>query len=166
MNFGEFATRLTIHAALTLYAISLIVRITKRDVDRPSALVRWSWTLGFVAFAAHMICAFHFYHDWSHAAAYDATGRDTEELFGVNWGGGLYFNYAFSVVWLADVLRLWMRRPQAAWARYALHLFMFFIAFNATVVFESGIVRRVGIALTSVLVALWVFPVSFANGRA
>jgi len=37
----------------------------------------------------------------------------------------------------------------------ALHLFFFFIVFNATVVFESGAVRWVGLALCVGLASLW-----------
>lgn len=34
-------------------------------------------------------------------ALYQETAQLTAEVFGVNWGGGLYFNYVFTAVWVA-----------------------------------------------------------------
>ena len=35
----------------------------------------------------------HWEHDWSHAAALEHTANQTQDVVGVHWGGGLYFNY-------------------------------------------------------------------------
>ena len=31
------------------------------------------------------------------------SARQTAEVFGLDWGGGLYVNYAFTAAWVADV---------------------------------------------------------------
>ena len=48
--------------------------------------------------------------------SYEATARQTAELFRIRWGGGLYFNYVFTAVWAADVLWMWAK-PEAYRAR-------------------------------------------------
>src|SRR5262249_53268697 len=50
-----------------------------------SPLARWLNSFGCLAFIAHVVCAFQFYHHWSHAAAYADTARRTGELTGWNW---------------------------------------------------------------------------------
>ncbi|MBL8848547.1 MAG: hypothetical protein JNG89_02645, partial [Planctomycetaceae bacterium] len=67
------------------------------------AEVLWS-AAGWLLLAAHVLCAFHFQHHWSHAEAYAHTARRTAETVGWNWGGGLYVNYAAIALWGADVL--------------------------------------------------------------
>ena len=80
-------------------------------------------------------------------------------------GGGLYVNYVFTLVWIGDVLWWWAEAwrnpqplsPRAAtirrWTKGAIHAFLGFIAFNATVVFATGFSRWFGIA-ACVLLAL------------
>src|SRR6185369_7365626 len=99
-------------------------------------------------------------HGWSHVNAYRETVRQTAERFGTHWGGGLYFNYLFTLAWVADAAWWWLRgaarygsRPR--WVGAVLHGFMFFMAFNGTVVFESGATRWVAVGVTVVLVSLW-----------
>ena len=72
---------------------------------------------------------------------------------------GLYVNYVFTYVWLADVTWWWAaaasyrRRPR--WVEWTVHGFMGFIAFNATVVFASGFSRWFGIAACVLLASVW-----------
>lgn len=154
-------TRWTIRIALALYVAALAARPATR-------LRRWAWTLGCLFYLAHVGAAFQFYHHWSHAAAYRHTARRTAEVVGLNWGGGLYWNYAFTVVWLADVVWMWVW-PESYRSRWrgAIYGFLGFMAFNATVVFETGLVRRAGLAGTVLLVLLlwtrrrWVFLGAF-----
>jgi len=103
-------------------------------------------------YLAHVVAAFHFYHGWSHAAAYEHTARRTAEVVGLDWGGGLWWNYAFGAVWLGDIL--W-RRGRPAWLGVAVQAFLAFMAFNATVVFETGAIRWLGLAATGVLLTTW-----------
>ena len=153
MNAGELLTRWTIRVALALYVASL----ASRGVAPKGSRV--AWTAGCLAYLVHVACAFEFYHHWSHAEAYAFTEQQTAAVVGLDWGGGLYVNYAFTLVWLADVCWWWagieryQARPRAiAWA---VHGFMGFIAFNATVVFASGFSRWFGIAACVLLAVVW-----------
>src|SRR3954470_19546310 len=102
MLHGEFATKVTVWLALAAYAIAtaLIVRSSPR--------ARWLWTVGCGFYVAHVLCAFAFFHHWSHAAAYEETARQTRALIGWDWGGGLFVNYLFTLVWVADLLWWWL----------------------------------------------------------
>ena len=78
----------------------------------------------------------HCEHDWSHAAAYEHTTQQTKDIVGINWGGGLYFNYAMLVLWAADVGLQW--RQSEGQRHFVSRLNEWFCAFmllNATVVF-------------------------------
>ncbi len=119
---------------------------------------RWAWTAGLIAYLTHVAAAFAFRHGWSHDAAFRETARRTDELFGVQSGAGLYFNYAFTAVWLADVVWLWTSgdtyRTRPRWISVSIHAFMAFMFFNATVVFASGWVRWLGVAATAILLVV------------
>src|SRR5690348_10320723 len=63
----------------------------------------WSrriWTVGYVFFVAHVACAFHFYHHWSHRAAFESTAEQTEQQLGFRFGEGIYVSYAFTLLWM------------------------------------------------------------------
>jgi hypothetical protein len=117
---------------------------------------RWTWTTGLAAYLLHVAAAFSLHHHWSHDAALRDTARQTNAMFGVDSGFGLYFNYAFTAIWLADVAWMWLRpdsyRKRASWLAVSIHAFMAFMFFNATVVFASGWTRWLGLAAT-VLIA-------------
>jgi hypothetical protein len=104
-------------------------------------------------------CAYHFYHKWSQADAYRETARQTAEVTGFDWGGGLFINYALIIGWIIDVA-LWGRgleayRSRPQWLAAAWQGFLFFIVFNATVVFKTGPLRWIGLALCLWLAFLW-----------
>jgi hypothetical protein len=147
--------RWSVRIAIALYVAALVLRLSANDRRSHIDLSRLAWTAGCVAFLIHVVCAFHFVHSWSHAAAYAETARQTAELVGLDWGGGLYANYAFAAVWLADVFWAWMSpssyfaRPR--WIKWTLQGFMAFIVFNATVVFGHGAIRWAGVAATVIL---------------
>lgn len=157
MSSGEFLTRSTVWISIVAYTIGCVVFAIVRgqSFDR---LARLAWTTGCAALFAHFISAFHFYHAWSHEAAYIDTARQTAEVFALNWGGGLFINYAVAILWTADVAWWWFagvssyrRRP---WLLTLLwHSFLIFIIFNATVVFADGLARWAGllVCLTSAL---------------
>ena len=116
------------------------------------------WTLGLLLLIVHVLCAFHFYHDWSHSQALEQTAAETEALLGWSFGGGVYFNYALIVVWCFDVAWWWIAPAQyerRLWTISALvHGYIFFIVFNGAVVFEDGPTRWVGIGVMMILVGL------------
>jgi len=118
-----------------------------------------AWTIGCASLLAHVACAFHFYHNWSQAAAYRETARQTAEVTGLDWGGGLFINYALIAGWVIDVawrlrgLDVYCNRPR--WLAVAWQGFLIFIIFNATVVFKTGPLRWIGLGLCLWLAFLW-----------
>ena len=159
METGELLTRATIWLALVLYAASAAGRSGMRTHPQLESWALWSWIAGLCAYLAHVAAAFHYYHEWSHAAAYSDTARQTEKLFGVNWGGGIYFNYGFTAVWLEETLWWWLApRSFHARPRYidaTVRAFFLFMIFNAAVVFPSGLGRWLGVGIVVGLVVMW-----------
>lgn len=155
MHTGDLLTKLTAWLALAAYAVGTGFLV--RSPASPRA--RLVWTLGCGFYLAHVVCAFGFFHHWSHAAAYDETARQTRELIGWNWGGGIFVNYLFTLVWLADVLWWWLtpaghlRRSHTATA--LIHGFFFFMVFNGTVVFGHDPVQWYGALVCAVVAGLW-----------
>lgn len=159
MTIAEFATRATIWIALGFYFVGAAMQHRAGRRLPRSGAARMLWSLGCAFYIAHVICAFAFYHHWSHSNAYQATAKDTLEVTGWNWGGGLYLNYLFSAAWLADVVwwwsspKSWLERPR--WLHAGWHAFFLFLVFNATVVFEEGLARLAGIILCTALLLVW-----------
>ncbi len=162
MNLGEFLTRGTIWVSIVGYVIgSVIFAYSLRRSERLDSATRVIWTIACASLIAHFVSAFQFYHGWSHAAAYEDTARQTRELFSLNWGGGVFINYALLIVWMIDIAWWWRsgidsyrKRPLpllVAW-----HCFLIFIIFNATVVFGDGMVRWMGLVICLMLMLAWV----------
>ena len=157
MRSGELLTRSTIWISIVAYTIGCVVFATARDADR---WVRLAWTTGCAALVAHFICAFNYYHAWSQQSAYLETARQTAEVFRINWGGGLFINYALASLWTIDVAWWWFtglssyrRRPWLVTLLW--HSFLIFIIFNATVVFKDGPARWIGLLVCLTLVLSW-----------
>ena len=132
--FGQALTLWTVRAAFAAYVAALTFRS------------RILWTAGFILFLAHVAAAFEFHHHWSHDAAWRDTERQTAEVMGRGWGGGIWFNYIFAVVWAADVYRQWRDRHWGrSWIVFV-QAFFAFLFFNATVVFGHGPIRWFGAA--------------------
>ena len=112
--------------------------------------------MGCGAFLVHVAAAFHFHYEWSHEVALAETARQTFEAVGVASGAGLWLNYLFTLLWTGDVAYWWRgleryrRRPIVV--HVALHAFFLFMAINATIVFEDGVVRWSAAAVLAVLV--------------
>jgi hypothetical protein len=124
-------------------------------------VARGSWTIGITLAFIHVFLAFQLIYAWDHEAAIAATLRPSAERFGMSWRGGIYVNYVFLMIWLADVCWWWLspvthasRPMRLERTRLAVFIFMFL---NAAVVFASGAGRLVGTAsVVVVLVAsLW-----------
>jgi hypothetical protein len=163
MNPEELLTRWSAVLALSLYVLSLAVRANANG-SRPTLVwARVAWTAGCVLFLVHVASAFHFYHHWSHAAAYAATAQRTGELVGFEWGGGLYANYAFTLLWVADACYWWggldryEARPRPI--EWAVQSFLGFMAINGAVVFGTWPVRWLGLGACLLLAAMWCFRV-------
>jgi hypothetical protein len=160
MSIGELLTRASIWLALAGYVVAEAGRVRAESVPHWERWARWAWTVGGVAYLGHVIAAFHFYHGWSHGAAWLDTARQTEAKFRFHWGGGLYFNYFFTALWLAEIIWWWSgpesyrRRPHRL--TRAIQAFFYFMVFNATVVFPTGPVRWFGLAISCGLGWLWI----------
>ena len=137
MSAADSSILWTARAAFLFYVCALAAWL--REWPR---LARSAWTAGLLVYVIHVAAAFQFRHHWSHAVAFEDTARQTAAQFGMWWGGGLYFNYVFTAVWIFDVIWLWRSadsysgRPR--WITAAIQSFMAFMFFNAVVVFVSG----------------------------
>ena len=161
MSSAEFLTRSTIWISILSYAVGCVVFAMASRQTQLDRWVRLAWTIGCAALILHFICAFQFFHSWSHESAYVDTARQTAAVFRINWGGGLFINYAVASLWLADVAWFWFagvnsyrRRPwllTLAW-----HSFLIFIIFNATVIFKDGMTRWIGLLVCLTLCLSWV----------
>jgi hypothetical protein len=162
MGSGEILTKLTIWLTITSYAAAASVFALSRQRSKWDSVARLAWTVACVSLLAHVVFAYHSYYSWSQTAAYRDTARQTAEVVGLDWGGGLYINYAVLIVWIMDVSWWWWRghntyrrRPwplMVAW-----HGFLIFIVFNATVVFKTGPVRWLGLGVCLCLGLVWWF---------
>ena len=131
-----------------------------RRLDRGAGHRSRAWWLsaaGLLSLVLHMAIAIVHHHGGSHAAAVAETARQTERVYGVAWGGGVYVNYAFAALWAADLWRWRRRSPWRPAARLVLRAFILVIVFNGSVVFATG-GRPAGIALTIALLAAWTWP--------
>jgi hypothetical protein len=162
MSTGELLTRITIWLAIVAYTAGSFIFALSRRRTRWDAATRIIWTLASISLVAHVVCAFQFYHGWSHASAYLETARQTKAVVGLNWGGGLFINYILTIGWILDVgwwwwsgLQSYRQRPWqllAAW-----HGFLIFIIFNATFVFKTATVRWVGLCICVSLCVAWFY---------
>jgi hypothetical protein len=160
MTSGEILTRATIWVAMVGYGAGAVTFALSRQRAKWESATRWLWTIACCCLIAHVAAAFNFYHAWSHTDAYNDTRRQTEEVVGLSWGGGLYINYLLLAGWVVDLVWWWLgglssyrHRPWlllAAW-----HSFLLFIIFNATVVFKTGSVRWAGLALCLLIGSTW-----------
>ena len=141
----------TIRLAGIFYFIALAQMIRRRPA-------RLYWTIGCALYLAHAAAAFQYAYHWSHATAVQDTARQTEALFGVNWGGGIWFNYAFTAIWTADAL-WWLIAPKTRaarprWLNAAVHSYLAFMFINGAIVFPQGPARWIAAAMAAALVLL------------
>lgn len=123
---------------------------------------RWAWhvwALGAVLCAVHMLLAMGIRHGWSHQSAIESTAAQTQAVYGLNWGGGVYVNYAFLAVWLAELI--WWRASPATYlsrpssATWSARTFYLIVLFNAAVMFASGFRALAGLILIAILLWIW-----------
>jgi hypothetical protein len=158
-NPGDYLIRNTIRLSLAYYATALSLMLFLRPAEwrgyERGIPARWCWTLAWAAYVIHVAMAFHFYHNWSHADAV----RHTQEVSG--FGAGIYFSHIFTLAWTADVAWWWLApvayAARPGWIGRILHVFMLFIAFNGTVVYETGPIRWAGAVVFMVLGVLWIY---------
>src|SRR6185436_10539670 len=149
MSPGPLITRATIWLALLCYLTATALQI--KPSPRPASLARFIWMTGCAFFLMHVAAAFQFYHQWSHALAENHTRLETIDRTGLNFGGGIYFNYFLGAIWLADCAGWPLRgkhlhESHPKW-RLILHSFFLFMIFNATVMFGHGWAQPAGAVL-------------------
>ena len=129
------------------------------ELARGAPPARFIWAAGAAFAIVHSIAAFGVFHAWSHDAAYMATAQQTEALTGLAWGGGLFINYAFLVIWAADAV-WWCASPRTYETRSAIisgliRGFLFFMFFNGAIVFADGWMRVLGLVAVSAVGVSW-----------
>lgn len=155
---GDILIRSTIALATIGYAAAEWLRFRRPAAWRAA---RAMWTAAAVLSIAHAAAAFQFRHDWSHRDAYNATAVQTAAVTGLDWGGGLYVNYAFLALWAADAA-WWWRNParyaaRSSWCTTAFAAGFLFMFFNGAVVFAHGAMRWLGAACVAVAACAWYF---------
>jgi len=148
--------------ALMLMATIMWAWVEVLKFRRPGQVepARRLWTVALALALVHAALAFDVHYRWSHEAASVDTARRTAAVTGMAWGGGIFVNYLFLVLWFLDALWWWIapaayvRRPvRLERARLALFLLMFV---NGAVVFASNIARGVGIPSVAAVCVAWV----------
>jgi hypothetical protein len=136
-NLKHPAIRETALAAFGGWCLAMCLGVATRATFASRAFYTWGCAMCML----HIVVAFHVAHGWSHAAAIE----HVEQLSG--FGDGIYVNYLFVAVWLADVCWIWVSldgyRNRPRWMSWAVHGFMGFVFFNAAVVFNHGFDRAV-----------------------
>lgn len=143
----------TVWLSLSLFAVGALGMGRERD---------WGWgasALGALLLVVHIAIAMGVRHDWSHASAISATAAQTNAMYGLDWGGGLFVNYIFAAVWIGELVA---RRYAPAWFAtrspafvWTLRAFYFVIIVNAAVVFAAGWRRLLGAVVVALLVVSW-----------
>jgi hypothetical protein len=155
---GDLLIAWTVRLGLLCFVVSLALWGRPRGGvpfgSRNLAAAKWLWGIGWLMFVGHMLAAFHFHHHWSHRHAVAETAQQTEDLMGIAFGGGLYFNYLFLALWFVDFMVIAFRGTAVGhrqWWQWLIIAYLAFIAFNGTVVFKSGGMRWSGVVGTLVL---------------
>ena len=149
----------TIWAALLLFAGGEAGR--RRGLRRGSPPA-WAWpafAAGAALCAIHVTLAMGLAHGWSHSSAVIATARQTKAVYGLDWGGGVFANYAFVAVWAFDAWR-WRARtdrpsPRSDTLTWTTRVFFLVMILNGAVIFAAGPRRILGAALVAALIWIW-----------
>ena len=150
---------LTIWIALLLFVAGEAGR--RRGFGRGSPPA-WAWpafAAGAVLSAIHVLLAMSIAHGWSHDSAVAATAAQTKAVYGLDWGGGVFANYAFVAVWAFEA---WRWRGRVARSRtgadaltWTIRVFFFVMILNGAVIFVAGPRRILGAAMVIALVWIW-----------
>lgn len=149
---------LLLRGTIWISLLSWVVAEWRRSPGAPTS-GRTAWTIGAAAAVVHSALAFHLRHGWSHDAAWADTARQTAAVFGFDWGGGVFFNYAFLILWTADA-HWWHARPVSFASRPRavdafVRGFLWFMFLNGAVVFVPGWRRAVGAAAVLAVAVAW-----------
>jgi hypothetical protein len=148
--------RATMLISAVLWAWAEVLKIRRPHAVEPA---RRLWTAAAALALFHAALAFAVSYEWSHAAAFEDTARRTGAVTSVAWGGGLFVNYAFLALWMADAL-WWWAAPMAylrrsAWIERTRAALFFFMFLNGAVVFASSTARLAGVPAVAAVCAAW-----------
>lgn len=69
INGADLAVRGTAWFAMATYFVDALLLLTPPGPTPRFRGLRWVWAAGYEFYLWHMLAAFHFVHDWSHAEA-------------------------------------------------------------------------------------------------
>ena len=147
----------TIWIALALFVAGEVGSVSSSQ--RRQSMAALLFLSGAVLCVVHMLIAMQVFHAWDHRAAVAATAIQTAQIYGVNWGGGVYVNYVFAGVWTADALQRVI--SPASFARrsralvWTLRAFYFLIIVNGAVIFATPGRRWMGVGVIGALLLVW-----------
>lgn len=119
----------------------------------------WLFLIGSVCAAIHLVWAMSAAYGWDHTAAAAATAAQTNAVFGINWRGGLYVNYLFVGIWIADALaRIAVPARRSRALVWTLRTFYFVIIVNGAVIFARPERRWLGVVACGALIVAWTSP--------
>jgi hypothetical protein len=169
MSTGELMTRIPVWITLIAYFVGAVLLTLSRRKPLVERAARWAWTIAVLSLLVHVACAYHFYHGWSQQSAYLETARQTAQVTGLEWGGGLYINYFLILCWMVDVGWWWRGleryRHRSATLLVIWQGFLIFVIFNAAVVFKTGALRYIGVVLCGTLCVVWLFEAIKSSGE-
>jgi len=152
------ALYLTIWTGLTLFVVGETGRSFARASGPAPSWSWWAFSAGLLLTILHTVLAFDVVHNWVHDDAVRRTALQTEAVFGVAVGWGVYVNYAFLATWFADAL-WWRAAPdgqgRSAALTWTLRAFYLVMIVNGAVVFANGARRLLGLALVTWLCVCW-----------
>ncbi|MEM9940392.1 MAG: hypothetical protein AAF939_02305 [Planctomycetota bacterium] len=158
---SDFETSLSVWSIrislLWMFATLAILIFRRMSHPTWSELARSSWLLGSFFSFLHASLTMGFYHRFDHNLAWEHTANQTQRMMGVSVGVGIYFNYLFVIIWMADAL-WWVGSPNSYLKRSKIlnrivYGYLLFIAVNGAIVFETGPTRWASIVGFSILLA-------------
>lgn len=155
MSPGELATRISVWLALLLWLASEWFALNPKRLRVRQSL----FALSAVVFLTHVTLAFHVFYDWSQTTALADVRRQTREVTGLEWSIGLWINYAFAALWIAEALWLCFRAghhaARPAWVTRLVRGIFWFMAFNGAVVFVKGPQKWLGLVICLGAAVAW-----------
>ncbi len=152
----------TIRLALLLFFLSILGWILQQHQKNATwKLARFLWTGATLVYVAHVLCAFHEVHDWSHSAAVEHTAEQSQKVTGIRFGQGIWFNHLFTALVAIETVWWWafpiQYQSRSRWANFIIFGYLSFIAFNGAVIFAPPIVRWIAVVLIMILFASALF---------
>jgi len=147
----------TVWAALAAFGLGETMRRVAAPREVAARRAWWTHTAGLILMAIHIAIAMGVVHQWSHASAIEATARQTDDVYGLSFGGGVFINYVFVGVWAVDAWWWRARTPPRIdeTSLRLLRVLYLVVLVNAAVIFASGWRQLAGAAFIGWLLWAW-----------